>query len=207
MTYLDIINDKGNITKIGFYFGSFDPFHNGHMEVAEVMSKYCDVIFITTIVKNSEKPQLSKYIHRINMIKNALKHTSKNIYFVEDNLINMINKLKSKYHLSGIMGSDVYIKFSKKGKTPKMKVNDWFIIPRKGETINPTLKFDKKTFFVDCNLFQKQSHSSTHIRKCIGTKNYDDNLPLCSENIKYIQDNNLYKTNTDNKLSCHYEKQ
>ena len=60
------------------YFWSFDPFHNGHLEVTEIMLKFCDIILITTI--NKKKPLLSSYEDSINIICNALKNNQKPIY-------------------------------------------------------------------------------------------------------------------------------
>jgi len=39
---LDFVNKPNNLhltngSKIGLYFGSFDPFHNDHLEVTEIM--------------------------------------------------------------------------------------------------------------------------------------------------------------------------
>lgn len=183
------------IQTIGFYFGSFDPFHDGHMEVAEVMLTFCDVVLITTVKKNKEKPWLSTYEHRTWMISNYLRAcNNKPIYLIRDNLISAINKLKPSFHLFGVIGSDVYLKFIEKNRIPKMKVHEWFIIPRVDYSIisNDDLQcWEKKTIVLSSDLFRKQGFSSTQIRRAFKTGNLNE-IPLLSENIKYIQEHRLY---------------
>src|SRR3989304_121338 len=74
MVSLDFIisNCLCGVQTIGLYFGSFDPFHDGHMEVSEIMLNFCDIILITTVKKNKEKSWLSPYGHRVHMINNYL---------------------------------------------------------------------------------------------------------------------------------------
>lgn len=201
---LNITNQKINIlnviknkdTRIGFYFGSFDPFHNGHTEVVNVMLKYCDVIFITTVSKNPKKPNLLSYEHRVQMINNALIDNQKPIYFIKNNLIDVINDLYKDYYLIGIMGSDVYINFINQQRLPKMKVHEWFIIPRISNqtTISP-IDFNKKVTILSIDLFQHQHYSSTYIRRKVN-ENELDNLPLSANNIDYIKEHHLYQNNT-----------
>lgn len=178
-------------SRIGLFFGSFDPFHHGHLEVAEVMLQFCDAIFITTVKKNRKKPWLSNYQHRIKMIENALKEISKPIYFVKNNLNEIIHYLKGSYSLCGIMGSDVYNYFIENKMNPKMKVDEFFVIPR--NDIKPITNYliDKKITFLDSNLFKQQIYSSTQIRKSI-KENQFNNLPISHSNIAYIKKNHLY---------------
>src|SRR3989338_3217373 len=191
---LDLFNDNNaeyfnfdKIKTIGFYFGSFDPFHNGHMEVTEVMLKYCDIVMVSTIENNKAKPMLSKYEDREKMIINHLKKSNKPIYFIKNNLTETINNLKGWFNLYGIMGSDVYLKL----KNPKMNVDEWYIIPRHNDKINDNKKFSKKTTILDTKLFKQQTYSSTYIRDCI-IKGNIEGLPLASENIEYIISKKLY---------------
>jgi len=65
---------------IGLYLGSFDPFHDGHMEVIEVMLQFCDKIIVTAAKKNKSKPHLSPYDHRVALIKNYIMDNP-NVYF------------------------------------------------------------------------------------------------------------------------------
>lgn len=53
---------------IGFYAGSFDPFTNGHMHVAEVSSKLFDQVIIGIGINNSKKRR-----YDVNIMKNAIE--------------------------------------------------------------------------------------------------------------------------------------
>jgi cytidyltransferase-like protein len=197
---LDVVNKNqlyfslSEIKVIGLYFGSFDPFHDGHCEVAEIMLNFCDLVLITTVHKNSNKPLLSLYEHRINLINHAIKDLSKPIFLVTNDLIEVINQLKNSFHLCGIMGSDVYMNFVAQKRSPKMRVDEWFIIPRQQFMCCNQSFFDKKTTFLDQSLFKKQMYSSTYIREKISQRKINQ-LPLCSENIKYIMEHQLYDIN------------
>lgn len=61
------------IMKIAVYPGTFDPIHNGHIDVLERASKMFDKIYIVIAV-NSKKDNLFSKDERIEMAKLSLKH-------------------------------------------------------------------------------------------------------------------------------------
>lgn len=177
---------------IGFYYGSFDPFHDGHMEVAEIMLKFCDTVLITTLHKNRHKPLLSQYEHRVAMINNYLKNTTSPIYYFKDDLSRTAKRLSYSFHLCGIMGSDVFLRFQSDSDQPKLKVQEWFVTPRDNYSLIEFKTFnDIKTTILTPDLFHKQHTSSTQIREAFQTGNLNE-IALLYENIQYINTHRLY---------------
>lgn len=65
------------IRRIGLFGGTFDPIHNGHMQLAETAERECDlqrILFLPAACPPHKSPsQLTSYRHRVEMIKIALK--------------------------------------------------------------------------------------------------------------------------------------
>jgi pantetheine-phosphate adenylyltransferase len=61
------------IMKIAIYPGSFDPIHNGHLDVIERAAKLCDKIIIA-IAKNPGKVGLFPTEERLDLIKEVTSH-------------------------------------------------------------------------------------------------------------------------------------
>ena len=177
---------------IGIYFGSFDPFHDGHQEIINVvLNNYCDLIIISIARKNKKKPSLIAYEHRYNMVKNALNNDRVNI--INDASLKDTLKKYQDCYIYGIIGSDVYNNFIKEKRNLMTRVNEWLIVPRQQfEIINSDFTFNKKTTFLDPDLFKKQMYSSTYIKNCIYNGINITNLPLHPKNIEYIKNNKLY---------------
>ena len=62
--------------KTALFPGSFDPFHNGHMEIVEIASKLFDHVVVAPI-RNTQKGQpLFSVDERIQMISDSAAHLS-----------------------------------------------------------------------------------------------------------------------------------
>jgi len=193
--------DDMNI-KIGMYSGSFDPPHNGHLEVIDKMFELnlCDYVFVFTAHKNKNKPKLLDYYRRSIMITNMIdtyqneKKINK-IFFVEDNLKEAIDLLKtnSNFYLVGIVGSDFYNNFFARGLSTSLKFHEWIVIPRNDFIIKSNVDADIKKYklnlkikLLDESIFCKQHLSSSYIKKF---EKYDE---LCQRNKEYILEQKLY---------------
>lgn len=191
---------KMNKLRYGLYVGSFDPFHIGHEEVINVCLKYVNKIFILPNNPNKNKILRSDLNHRINIIKLSIKNKLylDKIYVVDEDCDTFVNSLDNNIQKIGILGLDQYNILINNDKPPKLKVNEWLIIPRdnydsvnKENRENKENKFNVPVKLLDHNLFKNQSYSSTFIRDQIFRNNYI-NLPVFMESLNYIKENGMY---------------
>jgi nicotinate-nucleotide adenylyltransferase len=141
--------------KIGLYFGSFNPVHNGHLLIASYVMNYTDIEQLWMVVspQNPLKPSkslLNEY-HRLGLIQLALEGESKiKASTIEFKLpkpsytIDTLTYLKEKYpdhQFSIIMGSDSFINLPK-WKNYELIINNYplYIYQRKDYPINNTTK-------------------------------------------------------------------
>lgn len=89
--------------KIAIYPGSFDPFHDGHLNIAKKASYLFDKLYIV-VSKNINKSSLLSFEKRIEIITNLTKDF-KNISVIanQDQLTTDISKkLNAKYIVRGL---------------------------------------------------------------------------------------------------------
>lgn len=168
--------------RVGFYVGSFDPFHIGHLEVCQVVLKYVDKILIIPNNPNKSKPLRTDLHHRLEIIKLMISDETR--IEVTNEEVNILNeRLYKDNHLIGIIGDDVI------HKEPKMKVHEYLIVPRTSQNID--INWSVPITLLPKELFKKQDHSSTEIRRNIMGNNYSTKL-LNQKVIDYIIFNELY---------------
>ena len=108
--------------KIGLFFGTFDPIHNGHLRIAKYITeeKLADKVWLVVTPKNPIKvgSKISSFNHRFNMAKIAtenydniipsdLEVNLKKPNYTIDTLEYISNKLKD-IEFSLIIGEDNY---------------------------------------------------------------------------------------------------
>ena len=190
--------------KIGLFFGTFDPIHNGHLRIAKYITeeKLADKVWLVVTPENPIKvgSKISSFNHRFNMTKIAtekydniipsdLEFNLKKPNYTIDTLEYISNKLKD-IEFSLIIGEDNY-KIFDTWKDYKKIINKYkiFIYPRKG-TLNENLHIiNENTMYIGG---PRIDLSSTNIRKIV-SNNSDPKDLISNKVMEYINSNKLYQ--------------
>ena len=190
--------------KIGLFFGTFDPIHNGHLRIAKYITeeKLADKVWLVVTPENPIKvgSKISSFNHRFNMAKIAtenydniipsdLEVNLKKPNYTIDTLEYISNKLKD-IEFSLIIGEDNY-KIFDTWKDYKKIINKYkiFIYPRKG-TLNENLHIiNENTMYIEG---PRIDLSSTNIRKIV-SNNSDPKDLISNKVMEYINSNKLYQ--------------
>ena len=190
--------------KIGLFFGTFDPIHNGHLRIAKYFTeeKLADKVWLVVTPENPIKDgsKISSFNHRFKMAKIAtekydniipsdLEVNLKKPNYTIDTLEYISNKLKD-IEFSLIIGEDNY-KIFDTWKDYKKIINKYkiFIYPRKG-TLNENLHIiNQNTMYIGG---PRIDLSSTNIRKIV-SNNSDPKDLISNKVMEYINSNKLYQ--------------
>ena len=190
--------------KIGLFFGTFDPIHNGHLRIAKYITeeKLAHKVWLVVTPENPIKlrSKISSFNHRFNMAKIAtekydnimpsdLEVNLKKPNYTIDTLEYISNKLKY-IEFSLIIGEDNY-KIFDTWKDYKKIISKYkiFIYPRK-ETLKENLHIiNKNTMYIGG---PRIDLSSTNIRKIV-SKKYDPKDLISTKVMEYINSNKLYQ--------------
>jgi len=190
--------------KLGLFFGTFDPIHNGHLRIAKYITeeKLADKVWLVVTPENPIKvgSKISSFNHRFNMAKIAtenydniipsdLEVNLKKPNYTIDTLEYISNKLKH-IEFSLIIGEDNY-KIFDTWKDYKKIINKYkiFIYPRKG-TLNENLHIiNENTMYIGG---PRIDLSSTNIRKIV-SNNSDPKDLISNKVMEYINSNKLYQ--------------
>ena len=189
-------------SKVGLYFGSFNPIHNGHLAIANYMFEFSDLQQIWFVVSpqnpfKSKRSLLPDY-HRLELVNLALDdsdvYKASNVEFslpkpsrTVDTLAYLFDKHPEK-EFALIMGTDNLVNFHKwKNHEAILKNHDIYVYPRP-ET--PKSQFDNhpKIKVVDAPLMEI---SSSFIRKAIKEKR-NVRFFVPQRVWEYIQEMNFY---------------
>jgi nicotinate-nucleotide adenylyltransferase len=189
--------------KIGLFFGSFNPIHNGHLVIAQYMAEFTDLDQVWMIVSphNPLKPagSLLQDHHRFEMVRIAVgdyrKLKASKVEFTLPkpsytiNTLAYLHEQHPDYQFVLIMGSDNLDTFKKwKNWEQIIEHQEIYIYPRPGSD-GGDLKNHPKVKMVDAPLMQL---SSTFIRKAIHDKK-DIRYMLPESVYGYIDEMNFYK--------------
>ena len=190
--------------KIGLFFGTFDPIHNGHLRIAKYITeeKLADKVWLIVTPENPIKvgSKISSFNHRFNMAKIAtenydniipsdLEVNLKKPNYTIDTLEYISNNLKD-IEFSLIIGEDNY-KIFDTWKDYKKIIDKYkiFIYPRKG-TLNENLHIiNENTMYIGG---PRIDLSSTNIRKIV-SNNSDPKDLISNKVMEYINSNKLYQ--------------
>ena len=192
---------------IGLYFGTFDPIHFGHINIANFLvdNDLVEKVWFVITPENPEKPSnsLTNFIHRYEMVKIQVKDNNNLLASdIELNLkrpnytidsLRYISKAYPDNSFSLIIGEDNFVNF-KKWKAYKEIMNYYkiYVYPRKTR-----LKTDMK-LVMNNNIEMIKAPlielTSTNIRNNINQKDFSKEY-ISDSIYKYITTNNLYKSN------------
>ena len=165
--------------KVGLYFGSFNPIHNGHLIIANYVLQHSDLNKIWFIVspQNPLKPSgslLNEY-HRLYLVQCAIEGEknlkAKDIEFKLPNpsyTADTLAYLQEKYPLyqfSIIMGSDSFSNLSR-WKNYEFIVRNYpiYVYKRAGHDVNNKTNGNAHTIIINAPLLEI---SATYIRESI----------------------------------------
>ena len=192
---------------IGLYFGTFDPIHFGHINIANFLidNDLVEKVWFVVTPENPEKSSnsLTNFIHRYEMVKIQVKDNNNLLASdIELNLkrpnytidsLRYISKAYPDNSFSLIIGEDNFVNF-KKWKAYKEIMNYYkiYVYPRKTR-----LKTDMKLVMSN-NIEMIKAPlidlTSTNIRNNINQKDFSKEY-ISDSIYKYITTNNLYKSN------------
>ncbi|MFM7015397.1 MAG: nicotinate (nicotinamide) nucleotide adenylyltransferase [Bacteroidota bacterium] len=189
--------------KIGLYFGSFNPVHNGHMMIANYLAEYSDLDQIWMVVspQNPLKPAkgLLQDYHRFHLVELAIGDYQKiKASKIEFDLpkpsytIHTLTYLKEKfptYQFALIMGADNLQTFHKwKNYELILEEHALYVYPR-NESDGGDLKSHAQVHWVAAPIMEV---SSTMIRNAIKEKK-DVRFFLPQAVADYIEEMRFYK--------------
>tara|TARA_B100000575_G_C23052934_1_gene606116 strand:- start:432 stop:1019 length:588 start_codon:yes stop_codon:yes gene_type:complete len=193
--------------KVGLFFGTFNPIHNGHLKVANYFLEKIELEEVWLVLSPQspfkKKESLIKNTHRLAMVNLALKGFSK-LKVCEDEInlsrpsytINTLIHLKNKfpdYNFILILGQDILSYFHEWKNYKEILKNYLVYVYPRGESHVIPNKFEEHK---KINLFRapKIEISSTEVRKIISKGEVPENL-LPKKVKDYIIINKLYCEN------------
>ncbi len=196
--------------EVCLYFGSFNPIHNAHLEVAKYVHSKLNVekiVFIPAFIpphKDLKDFDGENAMHRLNMVELAIKeypffdvsaieYTRNKPSYTYDTVvqINEIVKPKEKIHI--IIGTDAFIKIETWHNADKLKelVNFILFIRKDNFDETPFKILKEKGYNYKLMMMPYFDISSTEIRNKI-RQNIDVSDILPKKVAEYIKQNNVY---------------
>ncbi len=167
--------------KVGLFFGSFNPVHNGHMMIANYMLEYSDIQQLWFVLSPQnpfkEKSSLLSGYHRLAMLEEAIKHQENyRVCDIEFKLsfpsytINTLVYLSERYKSTEfvlLMGADNLKSFHKWKNSEQILEQYEIMVYNRHGSENLSLKNHPKVKFYDAPRIEI---SSSFIRQAIKEK-------------------------------------
>ena len=190
-------------TKVGLFFGSFNPIHNGHLMLANYLAEYGDMDEIWFVVSPQnpfkDKKSLLADRHRLYMVEMAIKGDERfqvcdiEFYMPQPSYtIDTLTRLQERHPNTDfylICGMDNIESFKKwKNYEAILQYHHLMVYPRKGYSSNELVEHPSVTVVEAPEI----EVSSTFIRNAIG-EGKDVRYFVPKEVYKYIVDMHFYE--------------
>lgn len=196
---------------ICIYPGTFNPIHNGHIEIAKHAVKkfnFDKVVFIPAFRpphKDTEEFDSENAIHRLNMVElavkeyeyfdvSAIEYTRNKPSYSYDTVKQLYEILKPSERINFIIGTDAFIQIKTWMNTDKLKdlVNFILFIRENDFDETPFLELKKEGYLYSLMEMPFIDISSSDVRERIKqNKDICDIVPI--KTAEYIKNNNVYK--------------
>lgn len=188
--------------KIGVYFGTFDPIHEGHIAVLKLALKEqnLDEIIIVPNINPIHKSGITSSSHRINMIARRIANEEGlNLYvgdsshiidqFGRNPFFERMTQTYGTYDLHQIIGSDSFLKLLENNELATSNFRKYIVFMRKGDSPIENVDPGKVTF---SEYQDTKGTSSTMIRQMIKQGERPNPEALSDEVYDYIRQHSLY---------------
>lgn len=134
MTFLEKMpnNELKTIKRLGFFLGSFDPLHAGHIEVIKIVieQKLCDSVLVYCVQGESDWKRRSSFAARtavcekvLNNIENVIISYMSPFELQQKLTVRENSRVKSRFshRISAIIGADIACALEYKNGNPKIE--------------------------------------------------------------------------------------
>lgn len=194
--------------KVGVIFGTFDPFHEGHLRAAKDAAQEMGLDEVVVVVNwNSiEKPNATEARTRLKILEQRLRTEPKiNLYIGDSSqlidkfssrepLIERIAQTYGTQDLYQVIGEDSYRKLLEQGNIKPGSKRKYLVLPRSGDNAGDIpLPEDLKGVVTISKSKDEQGTSSTKIRKMVKEGKQPDPSELHPDSYRLIQELKLYQ--------------
>lgn len=193
--------------KVGVYFGTFDPIHEGHIGVARkaIEAAGLDEVLIAPNLTSIEKPNASEAKHRIAMTALRVQNEHKlNLYvgdsgslidkFGRDPFFERVGQIYGTKKLYQVIGQDSFEKLVEQGKIQPDSNRIYLVSPREGSSGKLEIPENLKEVAMSIPGESGPALSSTEIRKKILSNQRPSDSELDPRLVDYIQRHQLYQS-------------